>query len=276
VLKGDLHIHTTASDGSLTPAEMADAVVACGLGFFSVADHNSTTGLAAVQEALPENGPLFVRGVELSAQPDEGREIHLLGYGIEPAAPTLASTCELVSSYKRDQLHEIIFRLEREGVHASYHELPLDDRTVYLGRPLVADLLVREGYVESINQAFGMYLGEKAPTFVHMRRFAPARCIEAVHAAGGLAVLAHPTIETVDRWIAPLTEAGLDGVEAYRPALSGNAQLYVEKAAEHFGLFVTGGSDWHGWEVSRRLGDYVVSAEQVRGFFRALDCSPRP
>jgi predicted metal-dependent phosphoesterase TrpH len=269
-LDGDLHIHTTASDGNMEPAELVHAVADCGLGFFSVADHNSTAGLGPIEERLPGRGVLFIRGVELSSQPDEGREVHILGYGIEPDTPALADTCRLVSSYKRDQLREIISRLEREGVRASYHELPLDDETVYLGRPLVADLLVREGYAESLNQAFGMYLGERAPTFVHMRRFHPSRCIDAVHAAGGLAVLAHPTIETVDRWIAPLTDAGLDGVEAYRPALSGNAQLYVEKAAEHFGLFVTGGSDWHGREGGRQLGDYVVSSDQVRGFLRAL------
>jgi hypothetical protein len=103
-----------------------------------------------------------------------------------------------------------------------------------------------------------------------MRPFSPQDCIEAIHKAGGLAVLAHPSIEVVDRWVAPLAQMGMDGVESYRPALSGNEELYVEKAAEHFGLFVTGGSDWHGREGERPLGAFSVGDTQINGFFAAL------
>ena len=272
-MRGDLHIHTNVSDGALTPEELARASVESGLGLFSVTDHNSVGALSALQQALPAEAPLFVLGVELSSQPLEGREIHLLGYGVDPDCPALLEACSKVSARKATQLRQIIDRLRSSGVDPKALTLVQDaDEGAYLGRPMLAELLVREGVVDSVNQAFGRFLGERAPTYVPMHTFDPRRCIEAIHRAGGLAVLAHPTIRMVDLWIEPLAEAGLDGVEAFRPALSGNAQLYVEKAAEHFDLFVTGGSDWHGRPGERALGEFSVPGELLSDFCTALGC----
>jgi hypothetical protein len=268
---GDLHIHTNVSDGALSPREVARRAVESPLGIFSVTDHNAVGALRAVEAALPGGRPRFVYGVELSSQPKEGFEVHILGYGVDPDAPALLEVCRQIVERKHEQLREIAHRLRRDGVDVDLAGELEGQEGGYAGRPLLAGLLVREGIVSSVGQAFGRYLRRDGPAYVSMRPYSPTRCIEAVRAAGGLAVLAHPTISTVDEWIQPLADAGLDGVEAYRPALSGNEQLYVEKAAEHFGLFVTGGSDWHGRDNEPPLGAFSVNGRQMVGFLRALD-----
>jgi len=269
-MDGDLHIHTNVSDGTRSPEALAQAALASGLQFFAVTDHNVVGAVRRVQDALPEDAPRFVTGVELSSQPEEGQEIHVLGYGIDVESEGLLATCRHIVALKTEQLQRIVHRLRMDGVAAECTELPPQEGEGYLGRPRLAEQLVKAGVVGSLGQAFWRFLGERAPTYVPMRAFEPQSCIEAIHQAGGLAVLAHPSIETVDRWIEPLTEAGLDGIEAYRPALSGNAQLYVEKAAEHFALLVTGGSDWHGRPGERPLGEFTVPAHLLGGFFDAL------
>jgi hypothetical protein len=131
-------------------------------------------------------------------------------------------------------------------------------------------MLVRQGVVRTVGQAFRRYLGRRSSCFVQMEPFEPGRCIRAIHAAGGLAVLAHPRIRTVDAWIEPLAKMGLDGIEVYRPACSGNQLLYVEKAVEHFGLLATGGSDWHGRDRDPPLGAFSVAHSRIRRFMDAL------
>lgn len=267
--RGDLHVHTNVSDGMLTPAAAADAATASELDFFSVADHNTVAGLRAVEGALAKDGPRFIYGVELSAQPAEGDELHILGYGFDSDSSVLLEICRQINLLKAEQIQEMVRRLRRDGVAIDVGCVCSDDDG-YIGRPTLAAALVQEGIVGSLNRAFSRYLGRHRPAYVPMREFSPRRCIEGIHGAGGLAVLAHPTIEIVDRWIEALAAMGLDGVEAYRPALTGNDQLYVEKVAEHFGLFVTGGSDWHGREGERALGAFTLSDGQAAGFFKAL------
>jgi len=267
--RGDLHIHTDVSDGAFSPAQVARCVLQGGLGFVSVTDHNSLGALGTVEAALRGSGVEFISGVELSVQPQRGGEIHILGYGCDPSAAALKDICQQLTDNKKEQLREIVRLLKQQGVVVDLAALDLEGQG-YVGRPVLADLLVRKGFVSSVNQAFGRYLNQKAPTFVPMRSLAPKRCIGILHECGGVAVLAHPTIEIVDRWIDSLAREGLDGVEVYRPALNGNEQLYIEKAAEHFSLFVTGGSDWHGRDSEPALGTFAVQREQVAGFFASL------
>jgi len=269
-MEGDLHIHTSVSDGSFPPPKLVQKVIGSPLGFFAVTDHNSVAGLREVERCLPAQGPRFIGGVELSAQPDDDHEIHVLGYGTDPGCPALNEVCRQIQRLKKEQVREIAERLRADGVEVDLTDVSFDDEEVYMGRPVLADLLVKHGIVNSVGQAFGRYLGREARAFVRMGRFSPQRCIEAIHEAGGLAVLAHPFIETLDRWVEPLARMGLDGVEAYRPRMDGNEELYAEKAAEHFGLFVTGGSDWHGRDGEPPLGAFAVPEDHLAPFFEAL------
>ena len=274
--RGDLHIHTTASDGLVAPALVARQIAASGLGFFAVSDHNSTAGLAAARAALPPDGVEMIAGLELSSQPGEGEEIHVLGYGIDADCPALREVCRELISRKRQQMLDIIGRLRAEGIDVDPQALRLEDLERYPGRPALAELLVSDGVVRSAGEAFGRFLSHGAGTFVPMPSFSPALCIDAVHAAGGLSVLAHPLISTIDRWLQPLVDMGLDGIEANRPSLGGNEQLYMEKVAEHFGLFITGGSDWHGREKDGPIGTFSVPEEALGGFFARLRGGKRP
>ncbi len=267
---GDLHIHSSASDGLVAPALVAQQAADAGLGFFALADHNSVAGLPQARAALAPGGPRLIAGVELSAQPGEGEEVHVLGYGVDPDCPALRDVCRELVTRKREQMLEILGRLRAEGIQVDPQALALEDLDRYPGRPALAELLVSDGVVRSAGEAFGRYLSHGAVTFVPMRAYDPGLCIEAVHRAGGLAALAHPFIPTVDRHLHALAEMGLDAVEAYRPNLGGNEQLYIEKAAEHFGLCLTGGSDWHGRRKDGPLGSFRVGEDALAGFFERL------
>jgi len=270
MIRGDLHIHSSASDGLVVPAVVARMAVAAGLGFFALADHNSVSGLRQARAELQPVGPQLIAGVELSAQPGEGEEIHVLGYGFDPESPALREVCRELVRRKREQMLEILSRLRGEGIDVDPQALALEDLERYPGRPALAELLVSDGVVRSAGEAFGRYLSHGALTFVPIRPFSPALCIEAIHQAGGLAALAHPFISTVDHHLDALAAMGLDAIEAYRPNLSGNEQLYIEKAAEHFGLCLSGGSDWHGRDKDGPLGTFSVTDEMLGGFFRRL------
>ncbi len=273
--KGDLHIHTTASDGLLSPTQVVRRAGDAGLAFLSLTDHNTVAGLAEGARALGDAKTQLVPGVELSSQPGDGDEIHLLGYGVDPRSEVLLATCRELCELKNRQLQHILRELRSSGVHVDERELEPQSEGAYVGRLLLADLLVQDGVVSSRRQAFRQWLGSRGDAYVPMAPFSPCRCIEAIHEAGGLAVLAHPTIRTVDRWIESLVRMGLDGVEVYRPGRQGNEQLYVEKAATHFGLFVTGGSDLHGRDGELPVGGFAVSRRQLRGFFAALGSGDR-
>lgn len=268
---GDLHIHTTASDGLLSPAKVVREACEAGLAFLSLTDHNSLAGLAEGARAVGGAELQLIPGVELSSQPGEGDEIHLLGYGVNPACEDLLAVCREIRRLKNRQLQEILRQLRNSGVHVNERELEPETEGAYVGRPVLADLLVQDGVVSSRRQAFRRWLGSRGDAYVPMDRFSPGRCIEAIHGAGGLAVLAHPGIRTVDRWIESLVRTGLDGVEVYRPGRQGNRQLYIEKAAAHFGLFATGGSDLHGRDGDPSVGSFTVSRRQLSGFFAELE-----
>jgi len=270
MIEGDLHIHTTASDGWLSPREVARQASAGHLDFISITDHNTVLGLEAAEDALHGSDVLLIPGVELSAQPEEGDELHILGYGFDRDQEAMVEVCRKITRRKNEQMWRIVRRLRQAGIGINVSGLPLEEDDAYMGRPMLAAMLVEDGVVHSMRQAFAKFLGSEGGAYAPMRQFEPGRCIEAIHAAGGLAVLAHPRLQTVDRWIQPLTRMGLDGVEAYRPRLAGNEQLYIEKAAEHFSLFVTGGSDLHGRDNEAPLGSFRVSSRQVETFLDAL------
>ena len=267
---GDLHIHTTISDGHSTPEEVLRDVLAARLAFFSVTDHNSVGGLHAVEAALPADGPEFIRGVEISAQPAKTTELHILGFGFDPQSQALRDLCHRVTRCKKRQLRCIVEVLQRDGLDVSQDDLALGDDDNYVGRPVLAELLVSKGIVPTFSSAFKRYLSTNAPTYMPMEHLHPQFAVDTIHAAGGLAVWAHPNVADVDNWISVLVDAGLDGIEVYRPALRGNEQLYVEKAAEHFGLLVTGGSDSHSRTATDRPGCFTVTDEQIADFLAVL------
>jgi predicted metal-dependent phosphoesterase TrpH len=270
-MRADLHLHSTASDGELTPSELVARGAAGGLTVLALTDHDSTAGIAEAQSVARDLGVVVVPGVELSATRD-GREIHVLGYGFDPAHPTILRRGERARSLRRDRMALMVERLRHAGVEVSLEEVEVtagSARTM-LGRPHLARTLVRFGRVASVDEAFDRWIGDRQAAFVPTDLGSPQEAIETILDAGGIPVWAHPPGDILWDWLPEFAEMGLQGVEALRAGWSPGKRRRVAKAGRQHGLCITGGSDWHGPTRSGRLGDFWLDEEQVRDFLERL------
>ena len=188
----DLHLHTRASDGALEPAELVRRLWRAGIRTFSVTDHDTVAGIAAAAAAAAQYGMDCVPGIEITAI-DDGRDVHVLGYFIDPGSSRLADFLASGRAERISRARELAARLEALGMPIDVNRIISDTpegRAV--GRPLVAQALVRAGFVQSIAEAFDRWIGEGRPAFVARTGPAPERVIERIHEAGGLASVAHP------------------------------------------------------------------------------------
>lgn len=239
----NLHTHSTFSDGTLTPAELARAAAKAGIRYFSLTDHDGTGGWAEMEPALKEAGLAYCYGVEISTGLHEN--LHVLGYGVNPADPVLNAKLAEFRGRRVVRIKNILELLKGLGIDISFDELPRPgNRSV--GRPQVADVLRARKLVPSRNQAFKRYLGPGAAAYVPPNGPAIEEAIGAIKAAGGKAVLAHPGAVGKHLDLPAWKDMGLDGLEAFYPAHTGNAtREFISLAARH-GLFVTAGTDFHG------------------------------
>jgi 3',5'-nucleoside bisphosphate phosphatase len=261
----DLHIHSTASDGSLSPAAVASAASAGRLHVIALADHDTVGGVIPAQEAAA--GSLHViPAVELSTFHDGG-ELHMLGYYIDPLHPLLVSFGTRASTRREERMRDMIERLDHIGVRVAYTDVlaAAGPRAESIGRPHLARVLVQRGYVNTMSDAFDRFIGDDGPAFVPTRLLSPADAIELIHATGGVAVWAHPRFDALDAELPRLVEQGLDGLECYRPRVGPADADRIAVLANRHALFVTGGSDWHGdWHGP--LGDFAVDRDDVGAF----------
>ncbi len=260
----DLHTHSCASDGDLSPAQLVLQAERRRLAAVALTDHDTVSGLDQARRSA-EGLPLrFVCGVELSAQyaPISGSSgegvLHILGLGIDPANGVLGRVLRDFREARRRRNPKMLARLRRLGIDVSMQELletagvAAADRESVVGRLHMARLMVRKGYVRDTREAFDRYLGAGRPAFVDKERFTAEQAIAAIHAAGGLAVLAHPVQLGADnaaqlrRFVRRLRGWGLDGIEAYHPDHSDQHTRQYLDLARREGLLVSGGSDYHG------------------------------
>ncbi|HEX6133229.1 MAG TPA: PHP domain-containing protein [Longimicrobiales bacterium] len=261
----DLHIHSTASDGSLSPAAVAATARDGGLHVIAIADHDTTAGVAAASAAATGHVHV-VPAVELSTYGD-GAELHMLGYFIDPFNPSLLAHGRRASGAREHRMHEMLDRLAAAGVSVSFGDVlaAAGTRPESIGRPHLARALVQRGHVGSVSEAFDRFIGDQGPAFVPSALITPFEAIEIIHQAGGVAVWAHPRPDLLQTLLPPLTAHGIDGVECYRPRLSHAETERISAIAAGAGLFITGGSDWHGdWQG--RLGDFAVERDDVAAF----------
>jgi predicted metal-dependent phosphoesterase TrpH len=250
MLYADLHSHTLASDGTESPAENIRLAKEAGLGAVAITDHDTVAGIAEALEAGKLYDIIVVPGVEISTV-SQGIDIHVLGYWIDYENELLL---EHLSELRRvrDQRNEMMLeRLNRlglaitmEDVLASLKASKKADETI--GRPHIADALLRKGYVSSISEAFELYLGKDGSAYVNPPRIEPATAIAWIKAAGGVPVLAHPGLYGQDELIDRLAACGLAGVEVYHADHSPEQEVHYLTIAERLGLIVTAGSDFHG------------------------------
>lgn len=244
----DLHLHTTASDGRCTPRELVDRVAAEGLTVIAVTDHDTTAAVADVRREAHERGILAISGIEITAVED-GRDVHVLGYFIDPSHAALAQFLTRQRQARVSRVEAIAARLAALRMPIDLEPLLADARRQTgrsIGRPNVARAMIEAGYVADTREAFDRWLGNGGPAFVS-REGAPAEdVISMIHAAGGLASLAHPGRTQIDARLTALRDVGLDALEAFHSDHEPATVQRYERIARELGLLVTGGSDFHG------------------------------
>lgn len=244
----DLHLHTTASDGRCTPQELVGRASRAGVTIMAVTDHDTTASVTEVQSAASARRIEVIAGIEITAVAD-GRDIHVLGYFINPADVQLMSFLSRQRAERLARVQAVGARLEQLGmpidVGALLAQAP-EQGGRSIGRPQVARAMVAAGYVSDTREAFDRWLAIGRPAFIPRAGAPPREVLDVLHAAGGLTSLAHPGQTEVDRQISTYVKAGLDALEVYHPDHDQDATKRYRLLASELNVLVTGGSDFHG------------------------------
>ena len=258
----DLHTHSSASDGTLSPGELVRAAAAAGLDVVGLTDHDTTAGWAEASAAAGPAGVLLVPGVEISCRLD-GISVHLLGYRVDPDHPGLRAEFEATRADRVTRARRMVERIARD------YPLRWDDVLAQVppgatvGRPHLADALVARGHVADRDEAFARILHSGSPYHVGHRAPEAADAVRLVRDAGGIAVMAHPLAArrgrvVGDDAIAGLAAAGLAALEADHPDHLPSERDHLRRLARELGLLVTGSSDFHGAGRAHRLGENLT------------------
>jgi len=260
----DLHIHTTASDGVLTPVETVHEAVRAGVAAIAITDHDTLGGIPEAVEAGRHAGLTVVPGVEINT--DFGQsEVHMLGYFIDMESGPLKDELEKLRGYRTDRARAMVEKLRESGIMITFDMVKEIAGSASIGRPHVARAIVQAGYCGGLNGAFGKYLVRGAPGYVPRSKLSPFTAIEIICASGGVAAMAHPGSSKHDELIPQFAEAGMKGLEVYHTDHSSHARRHYKKLAEKYGLIATGGSDFHGPDVLKKvpIGHATVPVEVV-------------
>jgi predicted metal-dependent phosphoesterase TrpH len=243
--RADLHIHSTHSDGTLTPAEIVRLAKESGLAAVSVTDHDNIAGVSEAQAAGDENGVEVVPGVELSANED-GTDIHMLGYLIDVQSESLIEHLGIFRERRRVRAERMVEKLNKLGLDVSIEAVLAKAGTAAIGRPHVAEALAETGLVSSYEEVFRKYIGYGGPAYEPKYVISPERSVEIVHSAGGLAVVAHPGVYIKEEMLQKILKSGVDGIESMHPKHTAETVDRLSRLAKDLGLVETGGSDFHG------------------------------
>ncbi|MEU2378575.1 PHP domain-containing protein [Streptomyces misionensis] len=261
----DLHCHSTASDGTDTPAELVRKAAAAGLDVVALTDHDTTRGHAEAIAALPA-GLTLVPGAELSCRLD-GVSMHMLAYLFDPEEPALLAERELVRDDRVPRAKGMVAKLNALGVPVTWEQVERIAAGGSVGRPHVASALVELGVVETVSDAFtDQWLADGGRAYVGKHETDPFEAIRLVKAAGGVCVFAHPAAAKRGRTvpesaIAKMAAAGLDGIEVDHMDHDVETRERLRGLAKDLGLLVTGSSDYHGTRKTVELGAYTTDPE---------------
>lgn len=245
--RADLHCHTNCSDGSLTPLEIVKVAVELGLKGLAITDHDS---IQAYVEAIPEAkkvGLELVSGVEFSAM-HQAASVHILGYSFALDHPAIIEFCFKHKQRREGRNQAILERLAANGMPVSHEEMLecTSGSASTVGRPHIAQAMIKKGYVSSLPEAFKMYLGEGKPCYARGVSYSAEETIAVIHQAKGFAVIAHPHLIKEQRLVEQLVNLNFDGLEGYYALFYPSQNERWLKMAKRKGWMVTGGSDFHG------------------------------
>jgi 3',5'-nucleoside bisphosphate phosphatase len=249
-LYADLHTHTLASDGMNTPADNVKLAYEAGLAAIAITDHDTVAGVSEAIERGKAIGVEVVPGVEISTIAG-GQDIHVLGYYIDIRNPLFLQRLEGLRTVRKQRNLLMIARLNELGMELSLEEVEhiaakKSPELMSVGRPHIAEVMMKKGYVTSHQEAFDIYLGTTGAAYVNPPRIRPEEAIDWIHEAGGAAVLAHPGLYHDDPLVEKLAECGLDGIEVYHSDHTAEDEQRYSAIASRYGLLITAGSDFHG------------------------------
>ncbi|WP_374711266.1 PHP domain-containing protein [Symbiobacterium terraclitae] len=262
--RADLHNHTTASDGTLSPAEQVRWAASQGLAAVGITDHDTIAGWAEARAAAREAGIEVVPGCELSTEVGS-TEVHILAYYFDPGEPQMAELLARMRGGRRRRVEQAVAKLHELGYREVSLERILARGGESVGRPHIAAELVEIGVVRTLTEAFERFLAHGRPAYVPRPKLKPDEAIAAVRRAGGVPVLAHPGLIGDDRWVREAIAAGIMGIEAYHTDHNDLQRQFYARWGCDAGLVVTGGSDSHGPRGTRTVlpGSVNVGLEVV-------------
>ncbi|MEN6326898.1 MAG: PHP domain-containing protein [Syntrophomonas sp.] len=243
----DLHVHTSASDGALSPPELIDLAIASGIQGIAITDHDTVEGLepAIMYKNAKALNIDVLPGIEMNTEGGE-QEIHILGYFIDYYNSRLISRLKEIKKARYERAEKMIDKINRLGMAVSFAEVQDLAKGDLIGRPHIALAMIQNNYVASMAEAFNKYIGKGKPAYVNRYKFLPQEAIELIKTAGGIPVLAHPGLLSHKKILFDLIKMGIEGIEVYYPQHNEDQIARFLELSTEYNLLVTGGSDYHG------------------------------
>ena len=265
----DFHLHTTESDGRLSPSELFDAVSAAGLDYFSVTDHDTTAAYLRYPDALAPLRRRLVIGMEVSTHV-AGRDIHVLAYNVPLGDSPLRSLLGDRSSARRMRAAAILQRLHDQRIQLDPADVANEARGQSVGRAHIARALVARGFARDVDDAFERYLAAGASAYVPLTKLTPAAAVEAIRESGGVAAIAHPSRARADDLIEDLARCGMQAIEVFYPSHLPHDVARYRALASSLGLAMTAGSDFHEPTEGRPRPGCIVDDADIEPFLKLV------
>lgn len=269
-MPADLHIHSTASDGTLSPTQVVEAASRAGLRAISITDHDTTDGMREAQEAGRRLGIDVISGVEINTEVGS-RDVHILGYFYDIDDEAFTGQIRALREGRLVRAQTMVNKLAAVNAKVELEHVLSIAHDAAVGRPHVARALVEAGYVSDLDEAFGRYLGRGKPAFVERMKYPPEEAMALIRRCGGIPVIAHPPLVNDDDLVVRMADSGAMGIEVYHARHKPKHVRRWREFARRRGLLITGGSDSHGpgGVVPVEIGSVTVSDEELDALYEA-------